>query len=806
MTPALFHQWADRFGLATVPFFRTEQEPGGARHSVLLDGGYGSFALSETDEELWRSAPTADWAWSSNLPHHITVTKNVVAVRRWDKPEPELLTRKSVDSKLETFYEYLASDRVRSNQSVIEHVLAIFRRVRSLVAEAGISDEQSVDVFLELLSRAIAREEQSAPHAPLTSSSDDLIGRLSRSGVETLLKDAFAASSSFRLFPSLAVRHAGSGIFQEAHFALLRASETDLFGYAAPAVSRPVTRGGAHFTPASLARTVVEQVLTQMDVARRRRLVVTDPACGSGAFLHEAMRTLRRLGFQGQLVLVGRDISRPAISMAEFVIRQATSEWQPAGGLQVDLQAGNSLTSTLPISDVTLMNPPFISWSMLDAEQRDQMKTILGERLQGRGDLSMAFTTRAIEALAPGGALGVLFPTSLLTLQAAENWRNDLLARTDMRLLASLGDYGLFTHALVQVAAAVFVRPAEREERSNTTLALVSSNTPEATGSALRMLRRHHGQPNVEGDQSEWRLFEIPSERFRDRPTWRIMSPQIDRALARLSDRGMPRISDIFDVKQGVRTGKNQVFVINQEQYMALSTREQKYFRPALVNDSIQDGRILSGSWVFYPYGDGKPAFDSEEELKKAVPKFAKQVLYPNKEVLERRSSITRSGRLDWWGLSEPRATWAMETAPRIVSKYFGGPGCFALDLEARNVIIQGYAWRLKNERTAAEEAPSMDVRDLLRAYASLMNSRTFGKILALFSSHVAGGQFDLSPRYVNAVPLPDLMDLAGDERVGRIVTELAKFDRAGRAQSDWGSQAEQLTVELYGRELTSLL
>jgi hypothetical protein len=43
--------WAHRFGLARVPLFECE-EPA-EKHHVLLDGGYGSFALSLTDERIW---------------------------------------------------------------------------------------------------------------------------------------------------------------------------------------------------------------------------------------------------------------------------------------------------------------------------------------------------------------------------------------------------------------------------------------------------------------------------------------------------------------------------------------------------------------------------------------------------------------------------------------------------------------------------------------------------------------------------------------------------------------------------------
>ena len=49
--------------------------------------------------------------------------------------------------------------------------------------------------------------------------------------------------------------------------------------------SRAVTRGGTHFTPAALARTVVEQTLSEVEgLAKRKRLTILDLACGSGAF------------------------------------------------------------------------------------------------------------------------------------------------------------------------------------------------------------------------------------------------------------------------------------------------------------------------------------------------------------------------------------------------------------------------------------------------------------------------------------------------------------------------------------------
>ena len=118
--------WAAHFGLALTPLFEANEASVSGSHHVLLDGGYGSFALSVSEEQIWNDRIPANWSWSSNLQHHVTVTDREVAVVRWDKPTPELLTRSSVENQIDNFYAYLASDRVKSNQRVVDYMLTIF--------------------------------------------------------------------------------------------------------------------------------------------------------------------------------------------------------------------------------------------------------------------------------------------------------------------------------------------------------------------------------------------------------------------------------------------------------------------------------------------------------------------------------------------------------------------------------------------------------------------------------------------------------------------------------------------------------
>jgi hypothetical protein len=155
--------WARRFGLASASMFERESVPAPGCHSVLLDGAYGAFAISLSEVELWRDHGPANWAWSSDIPHHVTVTPTKVGVLRWDQPgKPRVFDRDSIARNLDGFYHFLTADRLRSNRSVIDHLLGFFRRLRSLGHAAGLPDARATDLFTACLARLLTRGEPRA--------------------------------------------------------------------------------------------------------------------------------------------------------------------------------------------------------------------------------------------------------------------------------------------------------------------------------------------------------------------------------------------------------------------------------------------------------------------------------------------------------------------------------------------------------------------------------------------------------------------------------------------------------------------
>ena len=186
--------------------------------------------------------------------------------------------------------------------------------------------------------------------------------------------------------------------------------------------------------------------------------------------------------------------------------------------------------------------------------------------------------------------------------------------------------------------------------------------------------------------------------------------------------------------------------------------------------------------------------------VKSALPIYFRKFLEPNKEKLSSRATILRTGRADWWGLMRHRG-WSFQNQPRIISKFFAAEGGFVGDYDAEYIPVMGHIWFPTERLNAAEDDP-VDIRDILAAYVAIFNSPFFMKLLEIFSPHVAGGQFDLSWRYVKELPTPDLRSLSQDINRGRLCAELANLGHTiDLANRSWCNRNNQLVSKLYGTQ-----
>lgn len=800
--------WSERFGLARSPMFEASDSPSEGLHSVMLDGGIGSFGLS-INRELPDPTQMAAWAWSSNLPHHVAINAQNVQVVRWDAPrKSDVYSLSSVKADLDGFYRYLCKDKLQSNRTVVQHLLNLFGRIRSLVSYEGIPDERSIDVFVTILASLISPDEvERNPEVfGLPDDAKTLHEKISGETLNEALRvtlEGSNTSEALQLYPNLVIRHASGQLFQEAHFDLIRAPQPDMFGFVDIAESSKVTRGGTHFTPPALARSIVDYSISQIDdLKARRELIISDPACGSGAFLHETLRGLRRSEFNGKLNIIGQDLSEAAIAMARFTLEVALRDWSPAGGVNLELLVVDSLENDFPLADIVVMNPPYISRIAQTPFQKSQLERIVGKKAAGRGDLSMAFVTKALQSLKPEGVMGVLFPASLLTHNSAETWRNEIHEASDVRLVANIGDFGLFSQALINIACIITKKSSVRNREFTS---LITQNNSEATGNALRQLRKTDGRvPSTATVEENWKLFPVSSQKLNKQRDWKILTPEQQRILDAVDSLNIPTVNDLFHVYQGVKTGSLKAFLVDESEFLNLPKRERKFFKKTIKTDSIQNGEIVKTYYMFFPHAIDGRVFDTEKDVKKAVPEYYSIFLKPNETELKNRATIIHSGRTDWWGLNRPR-TFSYDTGPKIISKFFGTTGSFIADLDGELSVTTGHAWFAKEELTnligAGQSYENTDLisdarENIFCAYQALLNSSAFATLISFHSIIIAGGQYDLSKRFVGEVHLPNFWELYSDPQMGSHINALAESVRNPESNKSYNNR---IVARLYG-------
>jgi adenine-specific DNA-methyltransferase len=756
--------WREQLGLLPVPLFG-ESSPEASY--VLLNGARGNFCLDLSEQRP--DVESRNRAWSSNVGHYVTFVGSDVYAQRWDWPASQVhrFPASEVLLDFDRFHRFLENDLPSTELSIIAHSLQCFRRLRAVLGKT-VDSAQALSTFLYMLAATIddiERMDLSLSRWQLNAESRDLALSIQAESWQSLLADLTGGRPIEGLKPDLrlVLRHASGVLFQEAHYAAVFDVSGQLWlqGFTpSPVDIKPETAAiGLHFTPPALARTLVEESLGPLQGTLRERVVIFDPACGSGEFLREALRQLTLQSYSGKVHLVGFDFSEAACQMARF-----TLAWEMrdiAERVSVDIVCCDALASEVewPASvDLLLMNPPFRSWRDLTSSQQQTVKRVLGELARMRPDLSTAFLWRAVGSLGPRSVMGCLLPSSFLDGTSFRAVRAELGSRLTPCLVARLGSHDLFQDARIDTSLYIAGKGIE----SHGPLAMSVDHRASSTSAALRSLRRRRvieswTDTPILGDG--FSIYVNPDTgtgigSWAPRPfrEWTLLRRYI-------ANKGVRRVSDLFAVKQGTITGLNRVLLLAKSDWLNLPTDERAFFRPCALNESILDGQLLQESYIFYPHG--QHAIDTEDQLQRVVPHFYSESLCPNKEGLRGRRRIKRD---HWWVLSEHRA-WQVKPTRKILSTYFGDTGSFALDMGGDCVVVQGYGWLPRRDTS----------HKIWLAYLAIINSRVFSSLLAAGSNHVGGGQWNLSKRYVEPLPLPDLHGGALDPGLLALLYDLGK-------------------------------
>jgi len=685
-------------------------------------------------------------AWSCNVGFYISIFDELVDVIRWDEPEKtERYTIRSVAENLSGFYHYLERHNPEWNKGIVNFYGNAFRRLRSNFApEAG---RDALQAFLYILACALENQVELGEEAlrswSLPESAREFASKLDPANFMAALDQISGIGAYESLTPDmpLVFRHASGMIFQDAHRTATLSPQGFLPGLAPEAVLRPLpmTAIGVHFTPPTIARTLAEEAVLALDTSRPE-LIILDPACGSAELLKEIVRILERRKYSGTLRLRAFDISPTAVDMARFSLA-FEKKHAKTFAINFVVEAADALTEPWPAADLIIMNPPFRRWNDLSIGQHAILASLLGGKAS-RHNLATAFLAKASDSLAPRGVVAAIAPKAFFESDAARDVRTKVSSMLSPRVIARLGSQDLFRDILVDAGIYVGIKGSD----ASPAVALWADQTSTSTGYALRALRRRHVQevlPISEESHSIYSDFTLG----RGPQAWAPRRYSAISAIERARDNSkLIPARRCFEIKQGARMGSD-VFIVTKDYWQKLGKAERAYFRPAVLNQSIRNGRLSDNYYAFFPHTTGLEKISNEAKLLELVPKYAAQQLIPSKPELLARKSLTDHKR--WWEMVR-RREWQEAPNAKLVSKYFGGSGSFAWDESGEFVVVVGHAWLPRRSELKTNAAFGR----LIEIYLNLPETED---LIDALSVRVSGGQLDLSWKYLRDLPVPNI-------------------------------------------------
>ncbi|MDL1971474.1 MAG: N-6 DNA methylase [Candidatus Desulfofervidaceae bacterium] len=728
--------WRNQLGLLPINLFSNN-----VNEFILLNGGYGDFCI---DFNLGKHPDIYfSNAWSSNTKNFIALSKNKVFLYNWLKGKEESYDKKLISENLEKFYQYLLRNSYKSEYDIVPFVIDIYKRLRNLTKEK----EQGV-IALNYLFLLMAAYEEKKSFNNIDFQKWQISNNIQIPPNLDRYLDEFSRGIQYkkRLKPNieLIIRHSAGELFQEAQKeAIFFNRGMNLFGlYDSNYNTNKQLFSSFHYTPSYLARTIVEYSLSKINLQTTQNLKILDPACGSSEFLLEVLKQLKTQGYTGNVEIYGWDSSGSAISISKFLLSYEKREWGDKLSLNIELVEDSLIKNWDSDYDLIIMNPPFLSWELMDKTTREIVSETLGNLAKQKPNLASAFIYKSIKHLKPGGIIGTVMPTSILLMDSYKKLRNEIKENISLLLVGKLGNF-IFEYALTDVSILI----GKKTKSNDVPLLLWTKNEKAIVNEAFRDLRKvnYNLIPYVT-EKKTYSIYKPEIYPF-NKENWKILSYREQELIKHfkllISTKQLVTIQDIFDVKQGVRTGNNKVFKISKDFYTSLPKQEQKFFRPAIDNDSIKKGQIIEYDYLWYPYNENGVTIKTEQELQEKAPSFFQRILLPNKEKLIKRA---RKDESNWWLLSEHRA-WLRHKYPKLVSTEFGKAGSFAFDDKGEFVIERGNGWIPKKE---------FKNKDYNYFYLSIFSSLFFNTLLSIYSKELLKG-WDLGKKYTKNIPIPEI-------------------------------------------------
>ena len=393
--------------------------------------------------------------------------------------------------------------------------------------------------------------------------------------------------------------------------------------------------------------------------------------------------------------------------------------------------------------DVVIGNPPYVTTDDMRKANRSEFDYFKKKysSCYKQFDKYFVFIERAIGALSNSGAAGLLVPNKWLTIESAAKLRGLLAGQSAVREVLNFGNESLFAGRSAYVCILV-LQP----------------------GASEFSYRDIHKQIEFEVDPAGKGYIQ-PQTALADfgEKAWVLAgTPEESAVLTQLYVDSRP-LSELVDIKNGVQTSKNKVFVISEytdSSSTVVFNKEgvQWEVERALTRPYIDDSRqvrsfceLKADALVIFPYEvglNGAPQVLSPEVLRSKFP-LGWAYLHHYQAVLERRNVSPPPPDGVFYAFGRHQALETVFTHPKIVYSVNQTGDKYAFDLLGVAVASGG----------TAGEVMILNPRDgySLEFIMGLLNQRPLEYFLRKRGSPFRGGYYSRGSAVLADVPVPKL-------------------------------------------------
>ncbi len=418
-------------------------------------------------------------------------------------------------------------------------------------------------------------------------------------------------------------------------------------------------------------------------------LKILDPACGSGAFLNQALNYLLeehtfidesiKMLMGGSVLglydvkkgilennLYGVDINSEAVEIAKLSLWLRTVEsGRKLNKLADKIKVGNSLIDDKSVADdafvweeefaevfaqggfdVVIGNPPYVRQELLNAEDKAYFKEHY-KTYHGTADLYVFFVERAYSLLRDNGLFSYIFPNKWMRAnygKALREWLKD----KKVEEIIDFGDLNVFEDATTYPIVMKMSKSSEVGIFKSLEL-----NTLEFADLEMYVEKHHALTDQTRLDVKGWTLSDV----------------LVQKLMEKITNAGTPLGEYVNGaIYRGVLTGLNEAFVINEETKERLINEDAKsveVIKPFLAGRDIKRYET--------PHADNYLIFtrrgidiNSYPAIKAYLEQYKEQLM-PKPKDFKGKWEGRKSGKYEWFEIQDTVAYWENFEKPKII-------------------------------------------------------------------------------------------------------------------------------------------